>query len=243
MPREPQCRTCTTRIPSSCSQPVACNRMHNPIVTVPCHKPSPVCSDRSAYTGCGCSSPQHTCCGQTDHQCPPIRCKKGYLLPQIIASGREWLRRCNADLCVQVKDECIEGPFSLINVSAMKDACTWQIMPQPSSRRLLLHVQIPLCCQIRDHHSCIHDGTATLETDVCLFTHHITTQPWQSLIQVLPCVRLSCLPCASDDLCFDAQLEVLVEAYMLHWEPYFPDGRCPELCTELPLYPEPHNHC
>lgn len=174
--------------------------------------------------------------------CPPRNCSAGYLLPRILASGRQWLRRSCTTLCIEGMDRCMEGPFSLVSVSAAAEQASWEIVPQPSPQRMVLHVRIPLHCQIRDVHGCLHCGNTAIQTDVCLSMSHCAHDGWRNTLMILPCVRLACLPCPSADLCFEAQLEILLEAYMVRWEPCqqnsSPGQDCACAMRDVPLYPE-----
>lgn len=221
--------TCSTRIPSSCSPVGACGQSQNPNIPIPCGCSHHPCSESSATICRPGSSP-------CEYSCKPCGCKGGYLLPKIIAHGREWLRRCNASLCLQLRDDCVEGPFSLLSLTPMSDQLTWDVIPQPSPTRILLHVTVPLLCQVRDRHGCLHEATASINTDVCLFYHHPCHDHRSSTTLIQPSIRLACMPSPSQDLCFNVQLEVLIDAYMIRWEPYLPSSTTP--CVDVPLYPE-----
>lgn len=161
----------------------------------------------------------------------------GYLLPRVIACGREWNRRCTVCLRVEGLPACARPPLTLLSVSA-GESCAWEMLPQPSCSRVLLHVRIPLICQVRDCDGCVHTGTASLETDVALQMNVRSQDSWRSSVMVLPCVRLVCHPCTSDNACFDVQLEVIVEAYMTRWEMCRPCPTQPSCPTDLPLFPQ-----
>ena len=179
--------------------------------------------------------------------CPPEQCRcgqcaghgggKGVLLPRVIASGREWLRRQGMQLCVEGLPECAEGPFTLMSVWVVGEA-TWVQEPDVSRRMMCLRVKIPLLCQVRDSHGCMHCARAWVEVDASVHLSGSLAECWRSQMLVHPCVRLVCPPCTSCDGCFDVQLEILVECWMVHWEccPAMPQK--PE-CPPLPLYPQP----
>ena len=173
-------------------------------------------------------------------ECPrpqPRPCGQGFLLPKIIACGREWLRRQCFRLEVEGFPACPQGPLTLTSVFPCGEP-TWTPVPWEHPGQLRLRVRIPLLCQARDRCGCEWCGRACIETDICL--NHACPRPecWRSSILVLPCVRLVCPACA-EGCCFEAQLEVLLEAYLLRWEPCAAPQPCRPACPELPLYPQP----
>ncbi|MBE5803413.1 MAG: hypothetical protein E7316_02765 [Clostridiales bacterium] len=175
-----------------------------------------------------------------DCSCPVCKpCKpapmQGILLPRIIASGRTWQRRSCVTLQVEGLPCCAQPPFALCSVSPCGEPC-WE--PLADGRSLRFRVTVPLLCQIRDACGCLHHGHAAISTEVCLTASCPIAECWRSHMTVLPCVRLVCADC-TQDACFTAQLEVLVEAYLLRWEPCVTDRPCKPSCPELPLYPQP----
>ena len=56
--------------------------------------------------------------------------------------------------------------------------------------------------------------------------------------QVLPCVRLIQPSAPSCEPCFQAEVEILAEIYMIRWEPCMVGVPKP-VCPDLPLYPQP----
>lgn len=177
-----------------------------------------------------CSCPM--CCQPTPK---PAACH-GILLPKIIASGREWLRRMCVHLEVEGLPACAQPPFTLVCVSPCGEPA-WE--PVPDGRPLHFHVCIPLICQVRDACGCLHCGKACISANICLSAACPLPECWRSSMLVLPCVRLVCA-CASQDTCFDAQLEVMLEAYLLRWEPCMSSQPCKPRCPDLPLYPQPY---
>lgn len=130
----------------------------------------------------------------------------------------------------------MESPFTLLSVAA-GDPVQQELLPSPSPRCQPVRVTIPLVCQVRDRNGCVCPGVASLEVEVMLRLQVPQCECWHASLLIQPCVRLACLPCCTEQPMFDAYLEVLVEAYFVHWEqtnPAHPQPRCPE----LPLYPE-----
>lgn len=163
---------------------------------------------------------------------PPMQ---GFLLPKILASGRAWQRCCCVELQVEGLPCCAKPPFALCSVSPCGEP-VWE--PLEGGRQLRFRVEVPLICQVRDACGCVHSGRAAISTEVCLTPCCPVAECWRGAMMVLPCVRLVRAEC-SHTACFTAQLEVLVEAYVLRWEPCSTGQPCKPRCPELPLYPQP----
>ena len=209
------------------------------------------CQERPAPPPC---PPQ--ACGCDDCRCapppPPAPCRPaapcchgqrplpsgGVLLPRIIAAGREWQRRCSLTLDVDGLPACAEGPLTLLEVTACGQP-TWESDDCGDPRATWLHVHVPLSCLVRDCKGCYHTGRAAITADVRLRHSHSRSDCWRGQIMVLPCVRLICIPCASERPIFDVLLEVVVEAYMIRWEPCLAGPEPKPCCPDLPLFPQP----
>lgn len=176
-----------------------------------------------------CRQPPPGCCGQE---------QRGFLLPRILASGRAWLRRCQTTLQVEGLPECAPPPLTLLSVCAAGEPA-WTQEHDPARHALCLHVTIPLICQVRDSCGCIHNGRACIRVDVAMQLSVPAAECWRSTVLVQPCVRLVCAPCPSEDGCFEAELEILAECYMIHWEPCMAGQPKPACPPSLPLYPQP----
>ena len=103
---------------------------------------------------------------------------------------------------------------------------------------MLLCVTIPVVCQVKDCQGCLYTGRSCVEAEVCVQLTVPSAECWRHCMMVLPCVRLVCVPCACDEPCFDAQLEVIGEVYLTRWEPCMVGVPKP-VCPDLPLYPQP----
>lgn len=204
--------------------------------SVPWPKPEP---PRPPCSSCPPCPPRechcHDCC------CAPQSCAQrpshAFLLPRVLAAGRQWQRRCS--LCLELcgLPDCIEGPLTLICVSACGES-TWEAVPVDSPHVLCLRVTIPLHCQVRDRCGAIHAARASITTEVTLRLSCPAAECWRHQMLLLPCVRLACPPCPSECSRFDVQLELLVEAYLIRWEPCS-TGVSQPACPQLPLYPQP----
>lgn len=213
----------------SCSRPPM--RPPQPRPEPPCCCDCCQCQNRPKPPNCGCSC----CAPEGRHPCAAA----GFLLPRIMASGRTWQRRLAATLTVTGLPACAEPPFTLQWVAAACEAPTWEPLPCDHPRQLRLCATIPLLCQIRDCHGCCYYGRSSIQTEVCLSLTCPAPECWRHAVVLLPCVRLACVPCTACEPCFDAQLELLLEAYLLRWEPCAVGAPRPPVCPDLPLYPQP----
>lgn len=204
--------------------------------SVPWPKPEP---PRPPCSSCAPCPPRDCHC--RDCCCAPQPCAQrsshAFLLPRVLAAGRQWQRRCS--LCLELcgLPECIEGPLTLVSVSACGES-SWEAVPVDSPHVLCLRVTIPLHCQVRDRCGAIHSARASLTTEVTLRLSCPAAECWRHQLLLLPCVRLACPPCPSENCRFDVQLELLVEAYLIRWEPCS-TGMSQPACPQLPLYPQP----
>lgn len=215
---------------SSCSA-------QNPWITVPC--------------GCSRCGEQHNggpavpngCRNHFDERCQhPCRphCH-GYLLPSILAHGRQHLCRKVAELCVCADAQPCSVPYKLLSVTTDGEQPSWEIIHQPIPHRIQLRVTLPLQCTICDHTGRTMIGRSSIQTDVCLFADTCVPAISSSNLMIVPRIRLLCPVCSSRDLCFHTELELQVDAYLIRWQPCRPYGMDPELCSsmkEIPLYPE-----
>lgn len=181
---------------------------------------------------CQCCECRQECSCGSRKAFPP----HGFLLPKIIASGRQWQRCRPLQLSVDGLPDCAPPPFTLLSVTACGEP-SWEQLPCDNRRQQLFRVTIPLACQVRDCNGCVYTGRSHVQTEVCVNMTIPASECWRHCLMVLPCVRLVCAPCSSQTPCFDAQLELLVEIYMTRWEPCMVGVPKP-VCPELPLYPQ-----
>lgn len=216
---------------------------------MPCERPTCCCQERPAPPPC---PPQN--CGCSECRCapPPVPCRPqigchsqrplpsgGFLLPRIIAAGREWQRRCSLTLTVDGLPMSAQAPFTLLEVTACGQP-TWETLDCDDPRATYLRVRVPLTCLVRDHCNKVYTGSSAITVDVRLRHSRHRSECWRSNLMVLPCARLICIPCSSENATFDVLLEVLVEAYMTRWEPCLSGCEPPKpACPDLPLFPQP----
>ena len=176
--------------------------------------------------------PTPSCCSQRPFPA------SGFLLPRIVAAGREWQRRCSLTLAVEGLPAQAEPPLTLLEVTSCGQP-TWEALDCCDPRIMLLRVRVPLTCQVRDRCNCTYTGQAAITVDVRLRLGASPGECWRSNLLLLPCVRLLCIPCSSEKPCFDVLLEVLVEAYLTRWEPCLSGPPPKPTCPDLPLFPQP----
>ncbi len=226
------CAPCPPPCPAPCPPPCP------PPCPAPCPAPCPP----------PCPAPCPQLCSPPFPPCPPKdRCKHEHepaqvLLPRIICSGREWQRRLCTKLSVSCLPDCAKPPFQLISVQQSGAQPWWE----PSKKnagwgQAIFHVFIPVCACVRDASGCEYFCPAVVEMDACLRLKCAPNECWRYNLIIVPCVRLVCAPVCSNDLCFDVELEVVLELFLIHWEPCFTRPPKPE-CKEKPLYPQPCHH-
>lgn len=201
---------------------------------------------------CSCrpQDEQHPCCPCCGHalpkrpcaccECPrpqPRPCAQGLLLPRMVASGREWLRRQCFRLELEGLPACPAWPLTLQAVCPCGEPA-WTPLPWEQPRQIRLRMRIPLLCQLQDCRGCQLCCRAWIDVDTCL--SHACPRPecWRSHLLIQPCVRLVCPACAESP-CIDAQLEVLLETFLVRWEACAAPKPNRPACPELPLYPQP----
>ena len=192
--------------------------------------------DRYCRCGCGRMTEPTPCmpgCGHSSCGCTTGG--EGFLLPRIAGAGRSWQRQCG--LCLKVTGlPCdLTPPLTLCSVQA-GSAEKWCFQPENGGR--CLTVRLPLTCQVQDGCGKMHVGYADITVDVPMRLQVPCSEAWRCPVMIQPCVHLLCPPACAEQPCFDAQLEVLVEAYLIRWEPCMTGGYRPR-CPELPLYPQP----
>ncbi len=205
----------------------------------PCPPPKPPCPPP-------CPPPKPPCpppCPPPKPPCPPkdhgCREMTQILLPKVICSGREWQRRLCTTLEVNGLPDCAKPPYQLVSVQQSGAQPWWEPAKCTSNNgQAMYHVYIPVTACIVDCSGCEFFGTAVVEMDACLHLKCRPSECWRYNLIVVPCVRLACGTVYSDTSCFDVELEVVLELYLIQWIPY-PDKPCNPGRRELPLYPQP----
>ena len=189
----------------------------------PCRPPAPPCPPP-------CPSPCPPPCPPTcPTPCGSCETKARVLLPKIIGSGREWLRRWCVCLEVEGLPQCAQPPFTLISVCPSGAQPHWECLADSCQRRRLTY-RISLCldCQVRDGSGCLHWGTAWVSLEAELSLNCRAEECWRHQLMVLPCLRMICPAPSADTPCFEPAREP------------FGCGSCAKpQCPDLPLYPPP----
>lgn len=197
------------------------------------------CCGHLERPACGCAerpTPLPCACGD-GRPCMPSRPLPagGFLLPRVMAAGREWQRRCVLTLAVDGLPANMEPPLTLLEVTPCGQA-SWEVIEDCDPRATVLRVKVPLAAQVRDRCNRVCVGQTAITVDVRMRHAGPRAECWRGNLMVLPCVRLICVPCSVETACFEAHLEVLVEAYMVKWEAC---GQSRPVCPDLPLFPQP----
>lgn len=221
------CAPCERPAPPPCPRPAPC-----PPQTCQC--------DECLSRDCGprCAPPVVPC--RPSPCCYPSKPfpSNGFLLPRIVAAGREWQRRCQLTLAVDGLPLGAEAPLTLLEVTACGQP-SWETLECDDPRALALRVRVPLACQVRDRNNRCYTGRSAITVDVRMRMSCPRSECWRGNVMVLPCVRLICVPCPEETPSFDVLLEVLVEAYMTRWEPCLSGEPQKPCCPDLPLFPQP----
>ncbi len=179
----------------------------------PDHAPYPI-----HPAGCGCPACRQTACGCdrcTQHApCDQPR----FLLPRILASGRIHQRCASFTLQPECLPDCLRPPLMLVSVSAGCQTPQWELLPGDRHNEACVHISIPLICRVRDCSGCTFSAPACIETDAVLRLPMPFAECWRANVLVQPCVRMICPPPSSACGCFDVQLEVAAEVWLVRWE-------------------------
>lgn len=182
--------------------------------------------------------PMNEPCACRDGQAFPMMPQGGYLMQQIVASGRVCLRYERFTLPLSGLCPPLPPPLRLVGIAVEEAGVRAERCEADCRGGRVLHVHISLRCEI-----CGSDnrrGEAASAIDV-----RVPLRPcgrWDAdcaRTEVCAFVRLD-RPCASscDDV-LDAWLDVRVEAWLTACRPLW-NGACTPPCPpQLPLYPEP----
>ena len=165
----------------------------------------------------------------------------GYLLPRILASGREWVRCMEATIFVRGLPECVAQPLSIcqICVGSGPPRC-WEDDTWPSERRaVILMVEVPLDITLRDAAGCFHRGQSEILVRVRVQLPFSKDQCWrnqwvaQAAVRMLGCATQQC------ERVFCVRLEVNVEVFLVRSEAVCRRECQPQCQFPLPLFPPP----
>lgn len=154
------------------------------------------------------------------------------IVPRVIAAGRAVQRCLDASFCAEDLPDCAAAPYTLIGVTA-GSVSDWEFVDENSSC-VTIRATLRLQLQIRDANCCNYTAHTTITVDVPLRSAFPRRDHWRTHVFILPNVRLSCAPVCSETDCFNVQLDVAVDVFLVRWEPSSSDGTIP--CRpDLPL--------
>ncbi len=196
--------------------------------------------DDSRYDDrCDCGCERHNCpkpCPKPEPPCPPPRPQGRFLMQRIVGMGQSQRRGC-FEVCISVPCDAKE-PLTLVEVMCSGALPTWEDMPCAERFTRLIRVCIPIVCQVRDACGRMFATSATIFENVRVrMNPHENCCP-QLFVQaaVRLCGKAQKCSCA----CFEAQLEVKVEAFAVCASAMggpMPGPSC--RFDDRPLYPQP----
>jgi len=195
------------------------------------------------HGGCGCTWDSGSSCGCGGCGCywpdVPALASGGMLMSRIVATGRACVRANDVTLCVQDIPECAQPPYALVGLTA-SGPTDWEFL-NIERWRAVLRVTIPLTVQIKDCAGCIYSGHSSVTVDVPVNITIPQRHPGRMHVQVMPSIRLLCVDGCSEDGCFTVSVAVLVDVYVVRWEPSS-DGITVPCRPDLPLTLPPSFH-
>ncbi len=188
--------------------------------------------DQKNYFPCGCGQPV-----------PPVPepPRGGFLMQQIIGSGRAYLRyeRFSLPLCSLPCDA--RQPVQLTAVSVQECGVRAERCDAPCGRGLMMQAHIPLCCSLCDACGCAFTASSHIDVPVQMRLCD-PCQAERAHAAANACARLIRSCCCADGVA-DALLDVWVEVWLTACRPMY-GGNCPPPCPPpLPLYPQPYRGC
>lgn len=179
-------------------------------------------------------------CGCGSAAVPPVSDppRGGFLMQQIIGSGRVYLRY--ERFCLPLRDLPCDArqPLRLTAVSVQECGVRADRCDMPCGRGLTLQVRIPLCCALCDACGCAFTASSQIDVPVQMRLCD-PREADRAQAVASACVRLV-RPCECADNPIDARLDVWAEAWLTACRPMY-TGACPTPCPPpLPLYPQPY---
>lgn len=181
---------------------------------------------------CGCPScspkPPSAC------RCRP-RKPEGVLLPRIVACDRRTIPCLDVSLCLSGLPACVQPPLTLVSLAQNGAQPEWTPV-YDSCRGACLRVRIPVCAKVCDRCQGTYHGDGVIETEVSVRCDCLPAD--RQCLYLTACVCLLCAQPCSQDACFQAQVRVTLDVYLIQPEPCLLKRPEPE-CPDLPLYPPP----
>ena len=182
-----------------------------------------------------CRRPWRSCC------CETSSAQGGYLLPRILASGREWVRCMEATIRVRGLPEMVAQPLSVCQICAgsAPPRCWEDESWSPEPRAVILLVEIPLDVTLRDAEGCLHRGQSEVLVRVRVPLPFPREQCWRNQWVIQASVRMLGCPTQACEDTFCARLEANVEAFMVRSEAVCRRECQPQCVFPTPLFPPP----
>lgn len=179
----------------------------------------------------------HPCCEKGPAPCPPPPAG-GYLMQQIIAAGRTYLRYERFCLPLSGVPCDARPPLRLTGVWAENCGIRAERCGDSCRSGLSLRVEIPLTCQAADACGNCFCLSSHIETSLRLRTCAPgDAERAQPAVNAFVRLARPC-ECGCPDR-LEAWLDVCVEAWLTAYRPLY-GGSCPPPCPPpLPLYPPP----
>lgn len=166
--------------------------------------------------------------------CQPSRCD-GVLLPRIIAHERRCIPRLCTSLCLKDLPDC--APLCLQSLLPSAQTPTWTLADSPDGcGRVHLRICIPVAAQLCD--ACGNRHCAQGAVEACVLLPHAFASLHRRRLYIEPQIQLLCAEAGCNPGCFDVQLHVSLEIYLLCMEAFAMRPPKPA-CPQLPLYPPP----
>lgn len=194
------------------------------------------CSGCNACSGCGSWGSCNACsncnaCGSWPLTPPPA--PGSMIVPRVIASGRALQRCVEASFCAEDLPDCAVAPYTLLGVAACH-ATGWDFVTGNDQSCVTVLVTLRLQLQLRDANCCLYTAHSTITVEVPLCSSFPRYEHRRTHVFIQPNVRLTCAPVCSDTECFDVTLDVVVDVYLVRWEPSA-DGITVPCRPDLPL--------
>ena len=159
----------------------------------------------------------------------------GMLLPRIVAHESRCIPRLCTQLCLTGLPECACPPLCLRSLQPACQPPEWTLCGSPDGcGRQQMQVRIPVSAQLCDGCGNAHHASGMVEAMVFLppaFNRHPCLR-----LHIEPQLTLLCAQAACQPGCFDVQLHLSMEIYLLKLEVFAAKPPKP-ICPQLPLYP------
>lgn len=175
-------------------------------------------------------------CGNPPSPCPPLP-PGGFLMQQIVASGRVYLRYQRFSLCLDGLP-CGSQPMQLTDVRA--DPCGVRVERRGCDCRGMIPVclHVPLCCGVCAGCQQL-TASACIEIPMQLRLFGDPREADRAVPAASVYARLARPGCVLCENTADVWLDVWAEAWLTACRPLY-GGCCPPACPPpLPLYPQP----